>query len=207
MSATAVPPSPVARVIGAPAAPLGAAAPARPAAAGGGVAGLLQNRTALMLAGVVLVGGFALIRAKMGSAGPDQGTGAAPQGYTIDTSQTDLYGDLQPELEQINDALDDLRKNPRPPVPTPPPTPKPPSTNVPSPKPKPATGWQQHTIQKGQNYQYIAALYSTTVGRLFMSNIKGRIRADGTPGVLVSYADFKPGVRLVIPKAIIGQNK
>lgn len=197
MSATAVPPSPVARVIGAPAAPVGAAAPvARPAAGG-----LLQNRTALMVGGAVLVGGFALISSMRGGSKASAGS---PQQVAVDTSQTDLYGDLQPELQQIQAQLDILNKGPRPPVPTPTPTPKPPGPPPPSPKPIPKTGWSQHTMQKGENYNYLAALYSTSASRIYMANIKGKKRLDGTPGILVSYADFKPGVRLVIPNAIKG---
>lgn len=178
-----------------PAAPATPAAPAP--AAGGGLNALAGNKNLLMAGGAVVVALIAFIASKRNPPAP------APDPVAVmDTSQTDLYNDLQPELENIGKQLGDLKAVP-PPVPTPTPA-KPPT---PAPKPVPKTGWQQHTIQKGQNYQYIAALYSTTVGRLFMSNIKGKTRADGTPGVLTSYLDFKPGVRLVIPRAIMGQLK
>lgn len=198
MSATAVPPSPVARVIGVPPAPVAAAAApaARPAAGG-----LLQNRTALMVGGVVLVAGFALVSSMRGKGSTSAGN---PQQVAVDTSQTDLYGDLQPELEQINKNLDLLNQGPRPPVPTPTPTPKPPGPPTPSPKPVPKTGWTYHKVAQGESFPYIAALYQTTTGRVFMSNIKGRKRADGSPGFMLSERDAKVGKVLVIPNAIKG---
>lgn len=188
-------PNPVTRVVGAPP-PVGSAPPAaaRPVAG----ASLLQNKTALYVGGAVVVAAIAAFSALRGggSGGGDDGS-AEP--FTLDTTATDLYGDLQPELEQIGDKLDQII-GPRPPVVTPPTT-KPPT--VPPPKPS-KPGYSNHTVRAGEGLAQIAARYATTQGRVFASNAAGRTRLNGTKGTLRYYSDVKPGVVLVIPNAIKG---
>jgi hypothetical protein len=99
-----------------------------------------------------------------------------------------------------------IRKLGSPPVPVNGPTPPVP-TLPPAPKPVPS-GYTNHTVQKGQTPAYIASFYRTRGANfypIYLANIKGKKRADGTMGVLLSYADAKPGVRLVIPNAIKNQ--
>lgn len=192
-------PNPVARVAGAPAAPAAAAGPA-PAAPSRGVR--VPTKTLLMGGAVLAVVVVALITSRRSGKAADD---AGPASYEIDTTETDLYNDLQPELEQIGDQLGEIIGNqtprPAPPVikpPTRPGTPVP----APKPKPKPIPGYGIHTVQAGQTMGYLAAFYKTTPGLIYTANIKGRKRLDGTNGVLVTYADVKKGVRLVIPNAI-----
>lgn len=167
--------------------------PAAPApAAGGGLGSLASNKNLLMVGGAAVVAVVALISSRKAPE-PDSG----PETFAIDTRDTDLYNDLQPELEQISDRLSQIEK----PITPPPPTTKPPTTPPPAPKPTKA-GYTNHTVQKGQGLAQVAAMYATTQGRVFASNVVGRRRADGSLGVLKYYKDVKPGVRLVIPNAI-----
>jgi hypothetical protein len=167
--------------------------PAAPApAAGGGLGSLASNKNLLMVGGAAVVAVVALISSKRAPA-PDPG----PESFEIDTRDTDLYNDLQPELEQISDRLSGIEK----PVTPAPPVVKPPTTPPPAPKPV-KTGYSNHTVLKGQGLAQVAAIYGTTQGRVYASNVIGRRRADGSMGVLRYYKDVKPGVRLVIPTAI-----
>lgn len=77
----------------------------------------------------------------------------------------------------------------------------------PKPKPVPNVDYFQHTVLPGQNITTIAKKYNTTTGRVFASNAVGFRRLDGTTGTLRQNADVKAGVRLIIPRAIIGANK
>jgi hypothetical protein len=71
----------------------------------------------LMLAGAAGVAGLALFAGKANDAGnsepAESGGDAAPYAYapyagSFDTTAGDLYGDLQPELEQINRGIGDI---------------------------------------------------------------------------------------------------
>jgi nucleoid-associated protein YgaU len=163
---------PVSRVAGAPAAPV-TPAPAAPRPAPAGAGGLLRNRT-VQLAGLgVLVVGFALFQSRGSSAPADDG----PDSFELDTRDTDLYNDLQPELEQIADRLDGL-ENPRPIVPTPI-TPRPPQPPAPAPKPAPpktvpplpmipSTQYVgPYVIQKGDTLASIGKKHGTTAWGIF----------------------------------------
>lgn len=123
----------------------GGSSPAAGAGAGrGGGKGLRIGKMRLgqrelAIGGAVVVGALALFaRSRAGgdttSEGDDVTSPAgAPGAYEIDTSRTDFYNELQPELEAVSDRLEDLegavKQIPR----TPTPAPKPPA---PKPKPK-----------------------------------------------------------------------
>lgn len=174
-------PNPVARVVGAPSTPTSSATPAAPRPAG--AAGMSRNQ--LYIGAAVLVAAFAALSAWKGKKEPadDPSQGS----FEIDTTQTDLYNDLQPELEQINDALDDIRNGPRPPVVTPPvvtppkttpsapkPVPKPvpkPAPKPPAPKPAPAKAvYVWYTIHSGDTLSAIAKRYKMSTSALYSLN-------------------------------------
>ncbi|KAB2809300.1 hypothetical protein F9L07_19870 [Pimelobacter simplex] len=115
-----------------------------PAAGAGGGKGIRIGKMRLgqreaMIGGAAIVGALALFaRSRAGGDTTAEGDdvtseAGAPGAYEIDTRSTDFYNELQPELEAINDGLEDLagavKQIPR----TPTPAPKPPA---PKPKPK-----------------------------------------------------------------------
>lgn len=167
------------------------------------MAGFLSSRNGLLVIGAGLVAAFALGSRGKGAAADDQ---AGPDSYEIDTTQTDLYNDLQPELENIADQLNELR--PRPITPTPVPPTKP-TRPLPAPRPakKPewgpgATGFTPHTVKAGESFGAIAKRYKTSKTALRYANLRGKKRADGTWGVITWEKDAKPGVVLIVPNSI-----
>lgn len=175
------------------------------------------------LAGVV---GLALWRKKNGGGQADAGaalsagsqTAAASGGAAYDSSASDLYGAIQPQLEAIGQQLSQLQ-NPKPstiPAPKPAPKtvhvdpqpktlpkpgPKPPTpkTTIPRPAPKPkpvahhaAPSPLTYTVKPGDSLSKIAARYpskSITWGTIYKAN---KATIGGNPNAI------KPGQKLVI---------
>lgn len=172
-----------------------ASSPPRPA---GGLAGL--SSTQLYVAAAVLVAGFAALSAWRGKK-----TGAADQAtYTVDTSLTDVTG----ELQQINDRLDQIpTDNPRPAQPTPV-TPAPPAKPTPAPKPGPPRDYVRYIVKTGDTIAKIAAAYHVSAANLYAWN-KGTIDAGAsahhkrTHGVLTT---IYPGSVLTIKTNLPGQH-
>lgn len=138
---------------------------ASPAAGTGGTGptggkGVRLGQRELMIGGAVAVVGLALFsRSRAGgdvSSEDEDPEGAA---FEIDTRTTDLYNELQPELEAISDKLDGIA---RPPAPSPKPAP-------PKPGPKPAPN-MYYVIRKGDTLASIARKYRTTRAHLWNLN-------------------------------------
>jgi hypothetical protein len=93
----------------------GGAYPAAGPTSSGGAKVKLGKRE-LMIGGAVAVAGLALVaRSRGGGETSDGGDSASADRFEIDTRDTDLYNDLQPELEAIQDAI---RDTPKPATPT-----------------------------------------------------------------------------------------
>lgn len=182
------------------AAPAAPAAPAAAPAAGGGNP-LTANKNLLMVGGLVVVAVIALVNSR-GKAEP---TGTADD-FEIDTRDTDLYNDLQPELEQIGDQLSRLQN----PAPVKPPVtiPKPPVPPKPAPKPGPARNYTRYIVKARDTITSVAAAHRVAPGNLYAWN-KGtidaaavkhgkRVKGTGTPlyvgSVLTIYTNL-PGQR------------
>lgn len=168
-------------------------------------AALEKNKTAAAGVGAVAVVGFALYqkRKNAGSTPPDAGaalsagsqTAAASGGAAYDSTASDLYGALQPQLESLGRQLDQLQ-NPKtipapaqphgtglipPPPKTTPKTPVPPKT-IPRPMlPKSAPKQVVHkapspvnyTVKPGDSLSKIAARYpskSITANTIYTAN-------------------------------------
>lgn len=157
---------------------------------------LAKNKPALIGAGVVGVVGLGLYsRSKKGEAAPaaadpagsySGGGQVAGAGGAYDSTASDIYGALSPQLLHIGDQLDKLVNTPKPPTPVPAPTtkpapgastappkkatsggtpkPAPKPTAKPAPKPTPVTKPkyavdQWVTVKPGDNLSAIAARY------------------------------------------------
>lgn len=141
----------------------GGASPA-PGAGGstsGGAKGVRLGQRELMIGGAVAVVGLALLSRSRagGDVSPDDDEDASAGTFELDTRDTDLYNELQPELEAISDRLDGIA---RPPAPAPKPAP-------PKPKPTPAQNIP-YVIRRGDTLNSIARRYRTTRTRLWTLN-------------------------------------
>lgn len=138
-------------------------APAPAPAAGGG--GLTVNKNLLMVGGLVVVAVIALVNSRKGATDK---TGTAAD-YNIDTTSTDVYNDLQPELEQIGDQLARLNN----PAPVVPPVVPPRNPGIPKPAPKPQTpqrNYVRYGVKTGDTITKIAAAYHTTAANIYTWN-------------------------------------
>ena len=123
--------------------------------------GVRLGQRELMIGGAVAVVGLALFsRSRAGGdvSSEDDDTDSAAS-FEIDTRTTDLYNELQPELEQINDKLDGIA---RPPAPAPKPAP-------PKEGPKPVPN-MYYIIKKGDTLAGIARKFKTTRAHLWNLN-------------------------------------
>ena len=112
------------------------AAPGGPPAGPSGRAGFKLDQKTAMWGGAAVVALVALLSTR-GAPAEDETSGGA---YELDTTETDVYNDLQPELEGIADAIESMSGDPkaaRPSVIVQNITRKP---NKPSPKKKPGKG-------------------------------------------------------------------
>lgn len=126
-----------------------------PAPAGGPRApgGFKLDKKVAMWGGAVAVALIALVSSRSQGGAQDDETGGGA--YELDTTETDVYGDLQPELENIADAIETLGddfedfQSDKPKAATPKPaTPKPRTTNKPAPKKKKKPGRPKATPKK-----------------------------------------------------------
>lgn len=175
------------------------AAPAPAPAAGGG--SLTSNRNLLMVGGLVVVAVIALVNSRKGATDTD-GTAAD---YNIDTRDTDLYNDLQPELEQIGDALYRL-ENPAPAKPDVT-VPKPPTPPKPAPKPQAPRNYVRYVVKKGDTIASVAKRYHVSAANLYNWN-KGTIAAAAAAHGRKVYGTqtvIWPGSTLTIYTGLPGQ--
>lgn len=96
-----------------------------------GARGFKLDQKTAMWGGAVVVALIALVSARGTSSSSDDETSGGA--YELDTTETDVYNDLQPELENIADQLEELTDRPRPATPAPA-TKKKRKTNKPGPK-------------------------------------------------------------------------
>jgi outer membrane biosynthesis protein TonB len=84
------------------------------AGAGAGGKTRLGRREQLMLGGAAVVGLLAVLARSRSGGDTTSEDAAAPAGtagqYELDTSNTDFYNELQPELEALSDRLDGVPK-------------------------------------------------------------------------------------------------
>lgn len=127
-------------------------APAAPTRRGVSLKGV--DKKVWLGAAAIATVGAALIFGRGGGSDPEASGEDGAGGYELDTTDTDLYNELQPELEAIQDALED---RPRPPTPTPA-TPGTPQGNQSGPKPgggpKPARG--TYRVKQGDTLRSVA---------------------------------------------------
>ncbi|MEN8672575.1 LysM domain-containing protein [Nocardioides sp.] len=155
-----------------------------------------------VLAGAALATvGAALVFGRGDDADPEA-SGEGGGSYELDTSETDLYNELQPELEAIRNALEDDR--PRPPTPTPA-TEGTPQGNGAGPRPGggPKAVRGTHRVKQGDTLRSIAKDRKVRGGpaRLYAVNRKIIARAakqnkDPRPNTTRT---LYPGTVLVIP--------
>lgn len=174
-------------------------APATAPAAGGG-GSLTGNKNLLMVGGLVVVAVLAFANSRKAPS-----TDSAAD-YEIDTTDTDLYNDLQPELEQIGDRISRLEN----PAPAKPPVtiPKPPGTPKPAPKPQSTRNYTRYIVKAGDTIGSVARVHRVAPGNLYSWN-KGtidlaarkhnkRVKGTSTPlyvgSVLTIYTNL-PGQR------------
>ncbi|MDR6212175.1 hypothetical protein QE364_003906 [Nocardioides zeae] len=166
-------------------------APPAPAtgATGRALGGMRPQMLAVVGAGVVVIAGL-VSASRKGENGGDEDPLSIQTGIA-NTTATDLYNELQPELENIADRLNDLTPKattPMIPNPTEPrpvkPSPKPPA---PKPPPKPATPTtkvETYVVQRGDTLSAIAKRFKVTGGwrALYQRNkstIEARAKAAG----------------------------
>lgn len=174
------------------------AAPAAPAAGGGS---LTVNRNLLMVGGLVVVAVIALVNSRKGAT-DTSGTAAD---YNIDTTETDLYNDLQPELEQIGDRISRL-ENPAPAKPDVT-VPKPPTTPKPAPKPGAPRNYLRYIVKQGDTIASVANRYRVSAANLYDWN-KGEIAKQATAHGRKLYGTqtvIWPGSVLTIKTGLPGQ--
>lgn len=169
--------------------PAPAPAPAPAGGGGGGRALAGVNQQQLMWIGAGLVVVVALVQAARG-----ERPAADDETPTVDTSRTDFYNELQPELEAIQRAINDLGERPTT-VPTPTiPSPTGPRPVTPSPKPPPAasqpkpptsgTKVETYLIRSGDTLSGLAKRFKVSGGwkALYRRNqavIEARAKAAG----------------------------
>lgn len=148
---------------------------------------IAANKHTLMAAGAVGVGGLALYKRKSKGKAGGVGTGvlqpdgtmttlggvpvASPQNYAgaaYDSTASDLYGAIQPQIEAIGSQLGDLQNLinaqpsptpvPAPPAPAPAPGPRPPAPAAPTPA-GPSPAGTMYTVRPGDSLSAIAARY------------------------------------------------
>lgn len=181
----------------------GSTPPAAPSPASGGGKGIKVDQKVLMMGGAVVVAliAFASSRGAAGTSGGNFDT------VELDTTETDLYTAVQPELERINDQLEDLamREKPAPAKPVVIVRPGKPSPAKPAPKP-PAPSAQPnvhvYTVRKGDTLAKIAARFKVDRTRLYRANV-ARIEAAAKKHGKKSSGNGRwiyPGTMLVIPK-------
>lgn len=190
-------------------APAGPPAPAAPAGGGGGGGGFVKaNQQTLMWAGAAGVVILALVNASRGQR-PAADDDSVP---TLDTSRTDFYNELQPELEAIQDRLEQLGDRPTATTPVTP-TPGTPTTPVKAPTPPPVkTGPKPPTkgpkvetymIRKGDTLTKIARQFKVPggVARLYYAN-RHTLHAAAVKAGRKNSGNghwIYPGTRIVIP--------
>jgi hypothetical protein len=176
---------------------------------GKGLGGLKLDKKTAMIGGAVVVGLIALLSSR----GGDE-TSEPLEVAELDTTATDIYTDLQPELERLTDAIDGMRNTPAPAKPAPAPTGQKPRKPKSAPKPKgnTATGGQgkkksqgrrKYRVQNGDTLSGIAKRFKVKGGhvRLYKANraaIEQAARANGRKGSQAGRWIY-PGTVLVIP--------
>lgn len=124
----------------------------------------IDQRTA-MVGGAVLVVGLALFQRSRSGGDVGSSDPSSVSNLELDTTTTDLYNELQPELERINDALDGLKDG----IPTTPPSsPKPPPPK-PGPKP-PNPTFTAYVVKKGDTLLSISRRFGIGRQRLYDNN-------------------------------------
>lgn len=143
----------------------GAPGPAGPMAR---AKGLMQNKTMLIVTGVVLAaaGGLALYHKHQVAKTPAAATTTAPTTSTDDTSMTDLYNELEQQIRQLQGpgGSGTTQTAPPPPPPSPPPvqTPPPGGTQGGPPATAPTATWT-YTVVSGDSLSSIASRNPTPV--------------------------------------------
>lgn len=179
--------------------PAATAPAAAPAPAAGGAGSLTVNKNLLMVGGLVVVAVIALVNSRRG------GTTGTAADYNIDTTSTDLYNDLQPELEQIGDRISRL-ENPAPAKPDVS-IPKPPGTPKPAPKPGAPRDYLRYVVKQGDTIASVAKRYHVSAASLYEWN-KGAIgEAAAAHGrkVYGVRTVIWPGTALTIKTGLPGQ--
>lgn len=139
--------------------PTAAPQPATPSA-GSGKSVSLSQKQLLMGGGVIAVVMLGLLNRSPG--GEDTETDPeTPGGYELDTRDTDLYNELQPELERIGDAIENWT---RPPKPAPAQPGKPGRPNG-GPRPLPPGIRRRYRVKRGDTLAKIAKTYKVVGGR------------------------------------------
>lgn len=157
----------------------------------------LSQRQQLAAAGAVAVVGLALYTRSKSGGGDVTGAADNPSSvYELDTRDTDLYNELQPELERVSDALDELKDGlPTLPAAGPKPTP-------PKPGPKPGNpAFTEYMVKKGDTLNAIAKRFGIGRQRLYDNN-KARIEATARSHGLKSSMNGRrifPGTVLRVP--------
>jgi len=141
------------------------------------------NQKTLMWAGAAVVALVALVASR----GGDPATDPEATGTELDTRETDLYNELQPELENVADRLEELgdafedKWPPRTPTPT---TPQTPTTPPPAPVPHtpgtpPAGGDRTYRVKNGDTLKEIAKRFKVPGGaaQLYAKNRAAIVRA------------------------------
>lgn len=173
--------------------------------AGQAAAWVKANQKPIAIAGAVGVAGLALLKKKAGggtasvdataaSAGT-WGTQAAPQGAAYDSTSSDVYNAISPQIEAlarnqdaITSALEKLKQIPTPAPPTTTTTPKAPAPKAPAPKaPAPKAAPVVYTVKAGDNLSKIGQKYGMSWQTLYGMN-KGVVGSN--PNLI------KPGQQL-----------
>ncbi|HSX68128.1 LysM peptidoglycan-binding domain-containing protein [Nocardioides sp.] len=181
----------------------GSTPPATPSPASGGPKGVKLDQKTLMMGGAVVVALIAFASSRGGAGGTSGGNFDTVE---LDTTETDLYTAVQPELERINDQLEDLgmRDTPAPAKPQVIVNVSKPTPSKAAPKPGTATqpNLRLYTVKRGDSLSKIAARFKVSRIRLYRAN-SGRIEAAAKKHGKKNSGNGRwiyPGTVLVIPK-------
>lgn len=118
----------------------------------GGTIGVGRFKVSTKTAGILGAGGVVILGLVAAQKGASQDDDVDTDAAILDTTDTDVYNDLQGAIEQLTDELGD---RPRPPQPTP---------------AQPAGKATRYTVQKGDKLGAIARKYGVTRARLYQRN-------------------------------------